>query len=300
MRVGLALPQFGGVAHRPEGVARFAGQAEDLGADSLWVGDRLLAPVSPTVGYGMRGPGPFPVQFRSVLDPFALLTVAATVTERVRLGTNVINATWYPPALLARSLTAIDVISGGRLVAGLGVGWSPDEYQAVGVPWPGRGPRLEETLDVLEALWTTNPAEHHGPLWTIPATHVDLTPVQRPRPPIYLAGSVPAALRRIGRRGDGWLPVSVPPAPVRPARYTEPLAAIRQAAAEAGRDPARIGAILRVYPTAEATLGDIIEHLATIERETGIQDAFVDLLYLAPDMDDLLKLSADLLTMLRR
>ena len=93
MRIGFTLPQFGELAHHPQHAARFARQAEALGADSLWVGDRLLAPVDPKVGYA--GTDVIPPEFRSALDPFALLATAAAVTERVQLGTNVINAPWY-------------------------------------------------------------------------------------------------------------------------------------------------------------------------------------------------------------
>ena len=160
MQIGFTLPQMGSLAHYPREVARFARQAEQLGADSLWVGDRLLAPVNPTVGYG--GGATIPRAFRALLDPFVLLSIAAVSTERVQIGTNVLNAPWYPPAVLARSLPSIDLVRDGRLVAGLGVGWSPEEYLAVGIPMAQRGVRLDECLDALEAYWSDNPAEYHG------------------------------------------------------------------------------------------------------------------------------------------
>ena len=105
------MPQFGASAQ--DDVARFAATAEQLGADSLWVGDRLLAAVQPTVGYA--GGATIPEQFRTNLDPFIALTVAATSTSRVRLGSSVFVAPWYPPVQLTRQLTSIDVISHGRL-----------------------------------------------------------------------------------------------------------------------------------------------------------------------------------------
>jgi alkanesulfonate monooxygenase SsuD/methylene tetrahydromethanopterin reductase-like flavin-dependent oxidoreductase (luciferase family) len=200
IRLGFALPQFGALAGRGDQVAYFAAEAERLGASSLWVGDRLLAPVNPVVGYG-GGPA-FPPEFRSILDPFTVLTVAATATRNAVLGFNVLNLPWYAPAVLARTLTTMDIVSGGRLIPGFGIGWSPDEYQAAGVPWPGRGARLEESLDALEALWGPSPAEHRGPLLTVPRTYLDLRPMQSPRPPIYLGGISKPALRRIGRRAD--------------------------------------------------------------------------------------------------
>ncbi|MET7936689.1 TIGR03619 family F420-dependent LLM class oxidoreductase [Streptomyces sp. NPDC005322] len=204
MRIGFALPQFGELSHHPEDIARFARRAEELGADSLWVGDRLLTPVHPTVGY--RGTNVIPPEFRSALDPFTVLATAAAATERVQLGTNVINAPWYPPAVLARSFTTIDRLSAGRLLVGLGTGWSPEEYEAVNVPMAERGRRLDECIDVLTAWWTENPVEYRGEHWTVPAAHVDIKPASRPHPPIYLGGFAPVALRRVARRADGWLP----------------------------------------------------------------------------------------------
>jgi len=294
MRIGFALPQFGALARRGDQVALFAQRVEDLGADSLWVGDRLLAPVNPVVGYG--GGSTIPEVFRAILDPFTLLAVAATATRRVRLGTNVLNAPWYPPALLARALTSIDVISGGRLVAGLGIGWSPDEYAAAGVPMNERGARLDECLDALDLLWTATPAGYQGTYWSVPATHAELKPVQSPHPPVYLAGMTPAAQRRVARRSDGWLPVIRPgAAPFDPAAITGPLGRIRATASELGRDPAAIGAILRVYPVAGATAGETAGALVRAGREAGIEDAFVDLMMMARDIDDAISLAGQIL-----
>ncbi|HEV7650431.1 MAG TPA: LLM class flavin-dependent oxidoreductase [Actinophytocola sp.] len=176
--------------------------------------------------------------------------------SRVTLGTNVLNAPWYPPAILARSLTTIDVLSAGRLLLGFGVGWSPEEYQAAGVPMTERGARLGECLDVLEALWTANPAEYQGKHWSVPATHTDLKPAQKSGPPIYLAGYAPAAQRRIARRADGWLPVYRPgTSPFDPEKtITAPLARLRHLAEEEGRDPKNLGTVLRVYPVADGTV----------------------------------------------
>lgn len=300
MRIGFTLPQMGPLAHYPRDVARFAHQAEQLGADSLWVGDRLLAPVKPTVGYG--GGSTIPLAFHAVLDPLALLAIAATCTERIQLGTNVLNAPWYPPAMLARSLTTIDLVSGGRLVPGFGVGWSPEEYLAAGIPMEQRGARLDECLDALEALWSSNPAEYHGKHWTVPATYADLKPVQRPRPPIYLGGYSPAAMRRAARRADGWLPV-VRPGSQRwefsPAAVNGPVSEVRRLAAEEGRDPSRLGIILRVYPTEEASIEQVAAAIAGAERETTVDHAFVDVMEIAKDIDQALEVVGRVLELSR-
>ncbi|MFJ5228043.1 TIGR03619 family F420-dependent LLM class oxidoreductase [Streptomyces sp. NPDC088400] len=209
MHVGFSLPQYGAMSDQLDKLAGFARQAEELGADSLWVGDRVLAGVNPRVGY--MGTDTIPWQLRTMLDPFVALSVAASVTERVLLGTSTLIAPWYSPLLLARSLTGVDVVSGGRLIPGLGTGWSPEEYQGVGVPWQERGARLDECLEVLEAVWTTEPvARHEGRHYAFPAAHIGPKPLQRPRPPIYLSGFAPASQRRAARRADGVLPVAVP------------------------------------------------------------------------------------------
>lgn len=284
MRLGFSLPQYGDMAGNPADIALFARSVERAGAASLWVGDRALTPAAPTLGFAGKGPAPFPPQLRRVLDPFAVLTVAATSTERVRLGTSVLNAPWYQPLLLARALTTLDLISGGRLVAGFGVGWSPDEFAALGLPLAQRGARLDEILDVLDAVWTAGITAHAGRFWTVPPSHFDLAPAQRPRPPCYLGGFSPAALARTGRRGDGWLPSVLLPEGARVGELGGMVAAVRETAEKAGRDPDQIDVILRVDCRPETPLVRIRDTLAEIEERTGIRHAFVELMLLARDV----------------
>jgi probable F420-dependent oxidoreductase len=293
INLGFALPQFGALAGAADQVGRFAAEAEHLGARSLWVGDRLLAPVSPVVGYG--GGPTIPAEFRSVLDPLTLLTVAAGATSQAVLGTNVLNLPWYAPAVLARTLTTIDILSRGRLVPGFGIGWSPDEYQAAGVPWAGRGARLEESLDALEALWGPSPVEYQGKLLSVPRSHVELRAAQAPRPPIYLGGTSEAALRRIGRRADGWLPAGVVPGYLTPEMFTAQREVVRAAARQAGRGDDDLPVVLRVNVRAGTSVAQVTDAMAAVAAETGITDMFVDLMYLAQDVDGALELAASLL-----
>lgn len=288
MRIGFALPQFGSLGERISEIPRFAREAEALGAAGLWVGDRLLAPVSPSVPY--PGTDGVPEEFRLAADPFTVLTAAAVATERVLLGSNVVNAPWYPPALLARQLAGIDRLSGGRLLAGFGTGWSPEEYRAVGVPMEERGARLDECLDVLRAWWTTDPVEHRGPRWTIPTAHVRLKPAREPGPPIYLGAFAPRAMRRVALRADGWLPVVTLPGDFDPASITEPMAWMRQEAGRAGRDPGELEVILRVNPASEATVDDIVDALKRAHGQAGVEHSFVELMYLSHDVDHALEL----------
>jgi alkanesulfonate monooxygenase SsuD/methylene tetrahydromethanopterin reductase-like flavin-dependent oxidoreductase (luciferase family) len=130
MRFGFALPQVGSIAG-PDALVMVAKRAEDLGYDSFWVLDRILSPVSPRAPYPI-GDGSLPFQYKNVLDPVETLTFAAAHTRRIALATGVHNIPWYNPVLLARRLTTLDVLSGGRLRAGFGIGWSPDECEAAG------------------------------------------------------------------------------------------------------------------------------------------------------------------------
>jgi probable F420-dependent oxidoreductase len=278
--LGFAVPQFGAAAH--DDVARFASTAEQLGADSLWVGDRLLAAVNPTVGYA--GGDTIPEQFRASLDPFIALTVAAMATSRVRLGSSVFVAPWYPPAQLARQLTSIDVVSNGRLLPGFGIGWSPDEYQAAGAPFARRGAQLDELLDALEALWTASPAEHQGTRWSIPQSWIDLKPVQRPRPPIYLGAFTPPGLKRVGTRADGWMAGVQVPGGVHLEALNWQRGVIDEAARAAGRDPSAIGTYVRIN-VAEGASVDRVAEAVQLLADNGYPDAFVDFIYVVTGTD---------------
>ncbi|BCK57632.1 TIGR03619 family F420-dependent LLM class oxidoreductase [Nocardia wallacei] len=280
--LGFALPQFGKSAY--DDIAHFASTAERLGAGSLWVGDRLLAPTDPARGYA--GTDSIPPEFRTVLDPLVALTVAATATTTARLGSNVLVAPWYPPVALARQLTSIDVISGGRLLPGFGIGWSPEEFQAAGVPLRERGARLDELLDVLNAMWTTNPVEHHGRHWTIPPSWVDLKPAQRPHPPIHLGAFTPPGLKRVGRRADGWLAVvQVPGRTHRADELEQQRAVIDDAARAAGREPEAVRTVVRVNVAAGSRVEQVADTLRLL-TDDGYEDTFVDLMFAVSGLDE--------------
>ncbi|SDK11398.1 probable F420-dependent oxidoreductase, Rv2161c family [Nonomuraea maritima] len=289
MRIGLAVPQYG-VFAQLSSVLTVAREAEAMGFDSLWAGDRLMTPLRPKDRYP-GGDGRVPDAHRVFLDPFAVLSVAASATSAVRLGTSALNACWYPPVVLARSLTTIDHLSGGRLDAGFGLGWSSDEYAAAGVPWEGRAKRYEAVLDALEAVWTTDPVAFEHDLWTIAPSHIEPKPARRP--PILLAGFTEAALRRVGRRADGWLTASLP-VPVLTAMWRT----VCRSAEEAGRDPGGLRMILRANPivTDEGTLprsGTVAElsaYLATVAA-AGVDEIILDLQHTATSDQHLLDLA---------
>ena len=243
MKLGLGLPHLGPLGS-PDAITTVAAAAEAAGLDSLWAMDRLLAPAAPrTLAYPGRVDGLLPVAQQTVIDPLVALTLAATVTRRVALGTDVLVAPWYAPVLLARTLAAIDQVSGGRLVVGLGLGWSVDEFEAVGVPMLGRGRRIEEILDVLTAVWRDDTIEIRTDHERIAPSVMGAKPVQRPTPPILLGAHSDAGLERIARRGDGWLPFGVPLDEIERRWATTTRMAERY-----GRDPGDLQLVVRADP----------------------------------------------------
>jgi probable F420-dependent oxidoreductase len=238
MRFGFALPQVGS-AVGPEALVTVAKRAEDLGFDSLWVLDRILWPVNPRAPYPI-GDGSLPVKYKSVLDPLETLTFAAAHTRRIALGTSVLNLPWYTPVLLARRLTTLDILSGGRLKVGFGIGWSPDEYEAAGVTWQERGKRADELIQALKKIWTTDPVEFQGKYYRIPKSVIGPKPAQKPHPPVYMAAYTPSAMKRVAAEANGWFPVGIPLSGVGPM-----FEGIKGMAKEAGRDPAALEIIVR-------------------------------------------------------
>jgi probable F420-dependent oxidoreductase len=210
IRLGFALPVQKTFAIGRD-IPEVARAAEQIGYDSLWGGERVLFPESPADGlFGIPGL-PWPDSYRSNADPMVTLTLAAAATKRVELGTSVLVAGLHQPFQLARALATLDSASGGRVVAGLGTGWSRDEYAAAGVvPFERRGPALDEALAVCAAVWGPDPVSFTGPLSTMAPSEVGPKPT---RPiPVLLAGATLAGFRRITDHADGWIPVATDPA----------------------------------------------------------------------------------------
>ena len=159
---------------------------------------------------------------------------------------------FYNPILLARRLTTLDVLSGGRLRVGLGLGWSKDEFQAVGRSMEHLGRLADEFIAVMKEIWTKEEAEFHGEVFTLPKSVFKIKPVQKPHPPIYLGAFSPNALRRTGRVANGWNPVFLPVNAMK-----DMIGQIRNAAKDAGRNPNEIEVIVRanIYQTPQP-LGD--------------------------------------------
>ena len=239
MRVGFGLPNIGPVA-TAEAVSKVAQRAESLGYDSLWTIERVLWPVKPQVPYPVTPDGSLPEGYKYCLDPLDTLTFAAAQTSKVSLGTSVLDIPYYNPVMLARRLTTIDQLSGGRLKVGLGLGWSKDEMDAAGAEMKNRGALADEFLTLLKAIWTTDPVEFHGRFFQLPKSYISVKPVQKPHPPIYMAAFAPAALKRLATMADGWNPVAIPIEGM-----VQMFGVIKEMAKQAGRDPARLEMIVR-------------------------------------------------------
>ena len=230
MQIGFGAPVAGAWA-TPGYLTAFARRAEDAGYASLWSFQRLLVP---------EGSGMEPV-YRSVLDPMVALGYVAASTSRIRLGVAVVNLPFVSPTVLAKQATTVDVLSGGRLDLGLGIGWMPEEFAATGASTARRGARTEEYLAVLRTLWADEVSSLEGEFYTIPAGRQDPRPVQKPGPPVLLGGMSRPAMERAGRIADGWITSSRADL----SQIGEAVAVIREAASAAGRDPEAVRIVCR-------------------------------------------------------
>jgi probable F420-dependent oxidoreductase len=273
VELSIALPTSGSWA-TPDNITTIARAAEQAGCRGLWTFQRVLYPVGSDM----------PAVYRSVLDPLECLSFAAATTERVRLGVAVVNGPFYAPAILAKLLSTLDVLSGGRLDAGVGLGWHPAEYAAVGLSMERRGRRFDEFLDCLDALLTQDPVSFEGEFYTVPRAHMLPRSVQQPRPPIYIGGSSEVAYRRAGTRGDGFISSSR-------ASLSDVTAAMEivRAAAEKAEKPSPRCVVrgvtrLRDAPAAEAgrallhgSLGQIAHDIDTYAESGVVDEVFLDL-----------------------
>lgn len=186
-----------GVLADAEGVGEVARTAEALGYDSVWVGEHpvLIDPHEP--------PSPLP-SHSELMDPVPVLAYAAAVTSRIKLGTGIVILPLRNPVILAKELATIDVLSKGRLEVGIGVGYVPGEYDAIGVPFTTRGRRADEWIDALRTLWCDDQPELHGEFVSFGGIQCRPRPHQAGGPPIIASGYATAARRRAVERGQGW------------------------------------------------------------------------------------------------
>ncbi len=246
-KIGIALPNLPGVT--PPLIAEFARRIEAGGCDALWCLDRLV----------YENP-----------DPLIALAAAAAGTSRVRLGTSILLAPLHSPVVLAKQLATLDLVSNGRLIVGIGVGWRPDDFAAAAVPYAGRGGRTAEMIQIMKQAWSGEPIRHRGRHFTIECGPVGPAPIQRPHPPVWMGAMQEAALRRVARIADGFIATGG----AGPEGFAKVWQRMRQLVADAGRAPDRFPNGCLAY----FNVGDDAEEakaraLATLGRYYGPQFA---------------------------
>jgi probable F420-dependent oxidoreductase len=252
-----------------EGARALAQGAEEHGFSALWAIDHAVLPTNFAPRYEEAGgawavPDDYPIA-----DPLTWLAFVAAASPTLRLGTAVMAAPTRSPVVLAKQAATLDVLAGGRLTLGLGSGWLPEEFEAVGVPIEERIPRLEEAVEVLRTLWREPVASFDGCFTRFKYV------VSSPKPPrgtipIVMGGRTPAGARRAGRLADGFFPTGRDPS-----ELAELFAIARGAAEEAGRDPAGLELIAggaRDAKGAEALIDLGVTHIVTSTRATGPAD----------------------------
>ena len=222
---GIAIPQVFPDSPVDMGLIKgYVRKAENLGYESLWVQEQIIG-VTPN------------------LEPLSLLAYVAAVTEKIRLGTAVLILTTRNPVLLAKQLSSLDRMSGGRLIVGIGLGGRQRQYSLLGAPSERRVRHFVESLAVMRALWEQPEAGYRGQIWDLDAIPMEPKPMQEPRLPVWFGGRHPDALRRAVRHGDGWMGAGS----TTTEQFKEHVGIIKSHLAESGRDPATFPISKRVY-----------------------------------------------------
>ncbi|MET7422524.1 TIGR03619 family F420-dependent LLM class oxidoreductase [Dactylosporangium sp. NPDC005555] len=248
MKLGIALPTSGPLA-APANIARVAQEAERLGYDSVWTYERLMRPLAPVAIRGGE-PQPVPEAYRLAYEPLETLSYVAALTDHISLGTSIVDALLHPAIVLAKRFATLDQLSGGRLVAGLGQGWMPQEFAAAGVPMGRIGRGMDEVVEAMRACWGPDPVSYEGQFTHIAGSEINPKPVQ-PHVPILLGAVSPGGVRRAARIADGLIPLVVTRD-----QLLDATAAFRAAVVEFGRDPASVAVVARAsVPLTAADLG---------------------------------------------
>jgi len=219
----LGLFALNQAADQPAALARLGPLAEELGYDSLWMGEHVVAPDPRVPPSPMEPDDP-------ILDGVAALSFLAGITERIKLATGIVILPQRNPVVLAKQLASLDVLSGGRLLFGMGVGYLEPEMSAIGVPMERRGKRADEYLAAMRALWESDAPAFEGEFAGFSGVDAHPKPVQRPLP-VIVGGHTPAAFRRAATSGQGWYGFFLSAE-----QTAEALAGLRKALGEAGRD----------------------------------------------------------------
>jgi len=239
--------EFPSVAYRegPAAVKRLAKAIEDIGFDQLDMFDHVL------MGYGtdQRSAPMYPPKM-PIMEALMVLSYAAAVTDRIGLGTEVLILPQRQPTLVAKQISTLDTLSGGRVRLGVGVGWQASEYEALNEDFGNRGKRMDESIKLIRAYWTDEEVNFHGEFYTANAMAMEPKSPQGSKLPIWIGGTSKAALRRVAELGDGWLATAIEDVDVAKSFIQR----IHEHAESIGRNPNDIGMqmMLDVPPRDEA------------------------------------------------
>jgi len=252
---GVSLPGRGPLA-KPEIVTRLARRAEALAFACVTVSDHVVLPTRASAPYPYTPSGEFPGGAQQdFLEPITLVGWLLAATKRLRVGTSVLVVPYRNPVVTAKQIAMLDVLSGGRIFLGCGVGWWPEEFEALAAPpFAHRGAVTDEYLRLMIELWTRDAPRFEGKHYRVADVTMFPKPVQRPHPPIWVGGHTAPALRRAGQLGDAWHPIGLrPPAGLSPGEYAAKAREVREHAARAGRGAESVRLTLRapleVWPT---------------------------------------------------
>jgi len=207
MNFGFSLVVRGPEA-TPDTFARIAERAEALEIDSLWCSAHVILPPQVKSGYVLIPGLKHPEHWKECYwEPFTVLSYLAALTSKITLGTSVVIAPMHNPIELAKQVAEVDQLSAGRFVFGIGVGWFEEEFELLGQNFKNRGARTDEALELMKALWGPDPVSFAGKYYSVENACFGPKPVQQPAPPIWVAGSSQAALKRAARIAQAWHPV---------------------------------------------------------------------------------------------
>ena len=279
MQWGIHLPHLGRSVSR-DSLMAFAQAAERLGCHSGWVSDHVCWPADIASKYPYTDDGSFqPAPDMGWLDPLGTLLFVAGCTQKLRLGTTVLILPYRMPVQTAKQVATLDVVSGGRAILGVGVGWMAEEAAVLGMPWDRRGKRSDEQLEIFRRLFTEAEPSFDGEFYSFPKVGFEPKPLQSPLP-IWVGGSTPAAFRRVARYGQAFHAAFQPREEIAAA-----WAQVQRECEAIGRDPAEVSLSLRIYldpaqamPKAKALGGSQDEMLETIGRlqEIGVGHLLLD------------------------
>lgn len=237
MNIGLSIPRLPDA----EGIRRFVRRAEELGFESVLAGDHILLPTGGTNQYPYTADGSFSrPSDEPFLETMTMLGYMAACSDTIKLGSTVIILPYRNPLVQAKMFASLDVLSNGRMICGVGVGWLEKEFDTLGVPYAERGPMSDEYLEIFKTLWTQSDPDFHGRYFDIEGIQFYPKPVQQPHIPIWVGGHSRPALRRVARYGDCWHTTRQTPDFV-----AQNLPYLQEQAERAGRDPAGISISLK-------------------------------------------------------